>query len=69
VASSGLAAAQCLGMRNIADLTSVSPDYSELFTGQPRSAVAAYLARFTGSSRQHTHQTYAAICPSAPGAA
>jgi site-specific recombinase XerD len=54
VASSGLAAAQCLGMRNIADLTSVPSDYPEPVAAQLRLAVAAYLARFTGSSRAHT---------------
>jgi len=41
-------------MRNFADLTSVPSDYPEPFTGQLRVAVAAYLARFTGSSRTHT---------------
>jgi integrase/recombinase XerD len=41
-------------MRNFTDLTSIPPIYSEPVTGQLRLAVAAYLARFTGSSRQHT---------------
>src|SRR5262249_40579734 len=38
--------AQCLGMMTFTDLASVP--------AQLRLAVAAYLARFTGSSRQHT---------------
>ena len=42
------------GMWNFADLTSVPSDYPEPFTGQLRLAVAAYLARLTGSSRTHT---------------
>jgi integrase/recombinase XerD len=42
--------AQCLGMMSFTDLTSVPAD----LTDQLRLAVAAYLARFTGSSRQHT---------------
>ena len=54
VASPGLATAQCLGMNNIADLTSVPSDYPEPFTAQLQLAVAVYLARFTGSSRTHT---------------
>jgi hypothetical protein len=41
-------------MRNIADPTSVPSDYPEPFTAQLRLAVAAYLARFTGTSRTHT---------------
>jgi integrase/recombinase XerD len=41
-------------MRNFVDLTSVPSAYPEPFTGQLRLAVAAYLARFTGSSREHT---------------
>ena len=41
---------QCLGMMSFTDLTSVPADV----TDQLRLAVAAYLARFTGSSRQHT---------------
>jgi len=36
------------------DLTSVPNDHPALFTDQLRLAVAAYLARFTGTSRQHT---------------
>jgi hypothetical protein len=41
-------------MRNLADLTLVPSDYPEPVTGQLRLAVAAYLARFTGTSRTHT---------------
>ena len=41
-------------MMTFTDLTSVPSDYAEPFTGQLRLAVAAYLARFTGPSRQHT---------------
>jgi hypothetical protein len=36
------------------DLTSVPTDHPAPFAGQLRLAVAAYLARFTGQSRQHT---------------
>jgi site-specific recombinase XerD len=46
--------AQCLGMMNFADLASVSSDHLVSFTDQLRLAVAAYLARFKGSSREHT---------------
>jgi hypothetical protein len=46
--------AQCLGMMSFADLTSVPADHPAPFTDQLRLAVAAYLARFAGSSRQHT---------------
>jgi integrase len=46
--------AQCLGMMGFADLTSVPADHPAPFTDQLRLAVAAYLARFAGSSRQHT---------------
>src|SRR5215472_10813341 len=41
-------------MTNFPDLVSVSPDDRAPFTDQLRLAVAAYLARFKGSSRQHT---------------
>jgi hypothetical protein len=41
-------------MRNLADLTSVPPDYPAPVTAQLQLAVAAYLARFTGTSRMHT---------------
>jgi hypothetical protein len=46
--------AQCLGMMSLPELPSASSDYLALFTGQLRLAVAAYLARFRGSSREHT---------------
>ena len=36
------------------DLTSGPTDHPAPFTDQLRLAVAAYLARFTGPSRQHT---------------
>jgi site-specific recombinase XerD len=36
------------------DLTSLPPDNAVPFTGQLRLAMAAYLARFAGSSREHT---------------
>ena len=45
--------AQCLGMMSFADLTSVPADHPVPFTDQLRLAVAAYLARFTGPTRQH----------------
>jgi site-specific recombinase XerD len=41
-------------MMNFADLASARCDRLEPFTDQLRLAVAAYLARFTGSSRYHT---------------
>ena len=46
--------AQCLGMMSLTDQTSVRADQPAPFTGQLPLAVAAYLARFTGPSRQHT---------------
>ena len=46
--------AQRLGMMNFPDSASVSSNDPALFTDQLRLAVAAYLARFTGSSREHT---------------
>jgi site-specific recombinase XerD len=46
--------AQCLGMVNSTDLASVPSDHPAPFTDQLRLAVAAYLARFKGSSREHT---------------
>jgi integrase/recombinase XerD len=45
---------QCLSMMNFADLASVPSDRLVSFTDQLRLAVAAYLARFKGSSREHT---------------
>jgi integrase/recombinase XerD len=46
--------AQCLGMTNFTELPSVPSDPLVPFTDQLRLAVAAYLARFKGSSRDHT---------------
>jgi integrase/recombinase XerD len=46
--------AQCLGMMSFTDLTSVPADHLAPSTDQLPLAVAAYLARFTGPSRQHT---------------
>src|SRR5262249_55384059 len=46
--------AQCRGMMTFTDLASVPADPLAPFPDQLRLAVAAYLARFTGSSRQHT---------------
>src|SRR5262252_783433 len=41
-------------MMSFTDLTSVPTDHPAPFTDQLRLAVAAYLARFASSSRQHT---------------
>ena len=41
-------------MMTFSDLASVSSDPPAPFTDQLRLAVAAYLARFKGSSREHT---------------
>ena len=41
-------------MMNFPDLASLSSDRPATFTDQLRLAVAAYLARFKGSSREHT---------------
>ena len=41
-------------MMNFPELPSAPSDHPEPFTGQLRLAVAAYLARFTGTSRYHT---------------
>jgi len=41
-------------MMSSTPLVPASSDPPEPFTGQLRLAVAAYLARFTGSSREHT---------------
>ena len=48
------ARAQCLGMMSFTDLASVPSDRPTPWTERLPLAVAAYLARFTGSSRQHT---------------
>ena len=45
---------QCRVMMNFTDLASVPSDRPVPFTDQPQLAVAAYLARFKGSSRDHT---------------
>jgi len=45
---------QCQIMTNFTDLASVPSDRPAPFTDQLRLAVAAYLARFKGSSRDHT---------------
>jgi len=57
--------AQCLRMMTFADLAYLPSDPPAPFTGQLRLAVAAYLARFTGSSWQHTEsdlRCYLAWC-------
>jgi len=46
--------AQCLGMMDFPDLASVSSDRAAPWTDRLRLAVGAYLARFAGSSREHT---------------
>jgi hypothetical protein len=46
--------AQCLGMTNFTELPSVPSDRLVPSTDQLRLAVVAYLARFKGSSRDHT---------------
>jgi len=45
---------QCQGMLNFNDLAFVSSDSPVPRADPLRLAVAAYLARFTGSSREHT---------------
>ena len=62
---SGRMRAQCLGMTNFTELTSNSSAHLMPFADQLQLAVAAYLARFTGSSRGHTHsdlRCYLARC-------
>jgi integrase/recombinase XerD len=57
--------AQSLGMKNFAELSSVPSDHPVPLAGQLRLAVAAYLARFNGSSRYHTQsdlRCYLAWC-------
>jgi hypothetical protein len=41
-------------MMDFTELASLAPDPAELLTDRLRLAVAAYLGRFTGSSREHT---------------
>jgi hypothetical protein len=56
---------QCQGMLNLTDLASVACDPPVPFTDRLRLAVAAYLARFKGSSREHTEsdlRCYLAWC-------
>ena len=45
---------QCRGMMTFSELASAASDLPEPFTDRLRLAVAAYLARFKGSSREHT---------------
>jgi len=57
--------AQRLGMRNFTELPSVPSDHLVPVTEPLRLAVAAYLARFKGSSREHTKsdlRSYLAWC-------
>jgi integrase/recombinase XerD len=57
--------AHCLGMVNFSELPSVLSDRLVPLTDQLRLAVAAYLARFKGSSRDHTEsglRCYLAWC-------
>ena len=57
--------AQCLGMANFTELPSIPSAHLMPFTDRLRLAVAAYLARFTGSSRAHTNsdlRCYLAWC-------
>jgi integrase/recombinase XerD len=51
-------AAQCLGMMNFPGPASAPSDPLVPLTDQLRLAVAAYLARFTGSSREHTESDF-----------
>jgi integrase/recombinase XerD len=56
---------QCQGMVTLTDLASVSFDPLAAFTDRLRLAAAAYLARFKGSSREHTEsdlRCYLAWC-------
>ena len=57
--------AQRLGMRNFTELPSVPSDHPVPVTDPLRLAVAAYLARFNGASREHTEsdlRCYLAWC-------
>jgi integrase/recombinase XerD len=56
---------QCQGMMTSTELASIQSDRLVPFTDQLRLAVAAYLARFKGSSREHTEsdlRCYLAWC-------
>jgi integrase/recombinase XerD len=57
--------AQCLGMMTSTDLASVPSNRLAPITDQLQLAVAAYLARFKGSSREHSEsdlRCYLAWC-------
>ena len=57
--------AQCLSMMDFTELASVPSHRLAPFTDRLRLAVAAYLARFKGSSREHTQsdlRCYLAWC-------
>jgi hypothetical protein len=56
-------------MTNFTELPSVPSDHLVLFTDQLRLAVAAYLARFKGSSREHTEPDLRCYPPGASAAA
>ena len=62
-------ALQCQGMMTFTQLAPAASDPPGPFTDRLRLAVAAYLARFKGSSREHTESACAATCPGAPSAA
>jgi hypothetical protein len=53
-------------MMTFTDLASVPSDPPVAFTDQLRLAVAAYLARFTGSSREHTESDLRSVSESEP---
>jgi hypothetical protein len=56
-------------MKTFTELTSAPSDLPAPFTDQLRLAVAAYLARFKGSSREHTEsdlRCYLAWCAERP---
>ena len=57
--------AQCQGMMTFTELAFVPSDPLAPFTDRLRLAVAAYLARFKGTSREHTEsdlRCYLAWC-------
>jgi hypothetical protein len=59
---------QCQGMMTFTELAPAPSDPPEPFTDRLRLAVAAYLARFKGSSREHTEsdlRCYLAWCAEA----
>ena len=63
---------QCQGMTTFTHLAPAPSDPPEPFTGRLRLAVAAYLARFKGSSRRHNESDlpgYLAWCTEQPGPA